>query len=133
MGHFGSIETDLKNIQKRFTELKDICNRLQAENAELKSEHYKDNELSALRNQIKDIYRNYEWSFNITPSEKIRLKEWQDFHVRQKHWDKKKNQPKSIGAAGGRYEYIFLPTGLGTFGTCKCTLCKEEFEFKEIR
>ena len=37
------------------------------------------------------------------------------------------------GTLGGRYEYIFRPTTLGTIGTIRCKGCNEEYQFAAIR
>ena len=38
-------------------------------------------------------------------------------------WRKKKNKKKGevyVGAAGGAYEYVFIPTGIGTITLARC-------------
>ena len=36
------------------------------------------------------------------------------------------------GAIGGTWTYKFVPTSIGTIGTCICGKCQEEFTFQDL-
>lgn len=103
--------------------------RLYNDNKELKSEHYKDEELIRLSKQVEELKEklctaNKLNAFTLTEEEKKRIEEWQNKHNDEKHPD------RYFGAAGGELTYSFTPTGIGMFGTVRC-VCGEEFDFRK--
>lgn len=46
---------------------------------------------------------------------------------------RKHKHPKlTLSTAGGRFVYIFNPTGIGTFVSVKCLTCKKESDITDI-
>lgn len=126
-----NVQQELKNIDEQVNSLQTQVDFLRKENSYLKSEKYKDLELSKMEKLV-DLYRSrLENAFTISSAEQSRIDKWQIEHIKEKHWDKDKNQPLKTGAVGGRFSYNFLPTSIGIIGTCKCH-CGEEFTFHEI-
>ena len=124
------------DLNKAFDELKNNINNridiyeqrnrtLQEENAALKDEHYKDNEIKRLKQENDELREALLRGFEISKTEDEKLKAWQKKHIEEKHGGNGR-----CGAIGGRFSYEFIPTGIGTFGTCKC-ICGEKFDFQE--
>lgn len=124
------------DINKTFDELKDTVNKrintyeqmnktLQEENEALKSEYYKNNEIQRLKQKNDEMQEALNRGFEISKTEDEKLRAWQKKHIEEKHGGN-----AYAGAIGGRFSYEFIPTGIGTFGTCKC-ICGDSFNFQE--
>lgn len=131
--HSGVFVSD-KTIEDYLLDIKDLSQskdreieRLKAENAKLKAENYKDDELAAMKKQVetaqadrkammKDMYRG----FPITEEEKEAIHKWSKEHDEKEH----KNPRGYHGAIGGGFDYHFTPTSIGTVGVCVCGICE---------
>ena len=124
------------DINKTFDELKDTVNKrinayetrnkyLLDENKALKDEHYKNNEIQRLKQENDELRESLHRGFEISKSEDAKIIAWQKKHIEEKHGGN-----SYAGAIGGRFSYEFTPTGIGTFGTCKC-ICGDTFDFQE--
>ncbi len=124
-----------KNFQKeQLTIMENLINRIEnlsRENKELKDEAYKDKELSQMKERLSKLEDECRRGFTISKEEDEALLEWQNSHIRKKHWDNIHNRPLSFGAVGGNFSYEFTPTGIGVIGTVKCT-CGECFTFQDL-
>lgn len=110
------------------TKSRDIrIKHLQEENQKLKDGHYKDVELANMKEEVKKARKDLVRGFPISEKELTKINKWQKEHEEEFHGGRMNN-----GAAGGGYEYIFYPTGIGTFGTVKCCVCNREFEFQSV-
>lgn len=96
---------------------------LQEQILDLKSETYKDKELAAMRESYKQMEADYYRGFPISEKERERIKKWIANHEEEHRG--------GHGACGGKYNYIFTPTGIGTFGCVKCS-CGKEFVFQDL-
>ena len=120
----------IQNIKKVLQELYDhyrsIANRneyLLEENKRLKSEAYKDEELSKMKDQYDKMNADYYRGFPISENENNKINEWID--------KISKEYPGNEGAIGGRFEYEFIPTGVGTFGKIIDSISGKSFSFQE--
>lgn len=122
-----TIEDYLMDIKELSKSKDNEIQRLKTENAQLKAENYKDNELIAMKKQVeiaqtdreamrKDMYRG----FPITEEEKEAIHKWSKEHDEKEH----KNPRGYHGAIGGGFDYHFTPTSIGTVGVCVCGTCE---------
>lgn len=125
----GSISI-MQNIKNVFQELYDhyraVANRneyLLEENKRLKSEAYKDEELSKMKAQYDKMNADYYRGFPISESENNKINEWIN--------KISKEYPGNEGAIGGRFTYEFIPTGVGTYGKIIDSISGKSFSFQE--
>lgn len=97
---------------------------LEQENAGLRDEHYRDDLVASLKERIAEMEAEEPLGFHISVKENEALQDWLEQH--------EELHPGGHGCSGGKYTYIFIPTGLGTSGTVRCN-CGAEFEFQKIR
>lgn len=120
----------MQNIKKVLQELYDhyrsVANRneyLLEENKRLKSEAYKDEELSKMKDQYDKMNADYYRGFPISENENNKINEWID--------KISKEYPGNEGAIGGRFTYEFIPTGVGTYGKIIDSISGKSFSFQE--
>lgn len=101
--------------------------KLQEENKKLKDPYYRDDEIKRLQSVIDGFREELRRGFKISASEDIEILKWQHDHEKEAH----KCDKSRLGAIGGAYEYIFIPTSIGTSGTIRCN-CGAEFEFRKL-
>lgn len=129
---FSDVEATFKTIQNRIGILESQNGRLDEENKRLKNEHYKDDELSEMKDKLDKMQRAYYRSFPISDEEKKKIEEWKDRHDEEVHNAHSLiDKVKLGGCCGGRYTYEFIPMGIGTIGTIKCS-CGAEFTFQNM-
>lgn len=118
---------------KEEVEIKDrTIRRLREENKKLKDETYKDTELQEMKKTFDKLFADYSRSFPISEEEWESIGAWMRSHEEEVHNIKTDEQRmRAQGCSGGRYSYIFTPTGLGISGVVRCS-CGAEFEFQEI-
>lgn len=133
----GAIQT-LDKVSKNFDEIIKLCQereeliKRQRERINfLENEYSKDSELQKLKEELKKEKEDSRRGFPITKEEDEKISEWTMAHLKEKHWDKKNDCPKSFGAIGGNFTYNFIPTSIGIIGTVKCS-CGAEFTFQEL-
>ena len=126
-------EDMLRSVKHCYSLQKNLNDRLREENAKLKDEHYKDEELQMWKQKYEEAKEELYNGFGITNAEREKINEWQKKHDAEAHGlTDSKMRLKAGGAIGGRYHYKFLPTSIGVSGTCVCGRCGAEFEFQEI-
>jgi hypothetical protein len=120
-----------KKIESVFQELYDHYRAIESrneylrnENARLKSEAYKDEELAKMKESHDKMSEDYYRGFPISEKEDEKIKRWKDKMI--------ETQPGNGGAIGGRFRYEFIPTGVGTIGTVIDTFTSERFCFKDL-
>lgn len=119
-----SIKAHIQSIEKR-------NKYLESENKRLLSEHYKDKEMAAMKESLDAARKDLNRGFPISEEEWKAIKEWQRKHEEAVHGaDYENHKYAKSGAIGGSYTYKFIPTSIGTFGTCICS-CGAEFDFQE--
>lgn len=118
-------EECLMSIKKRYEDAEATIEKLEKENKALKDEHYKDEELKRIQEELTSLRRARYRGFPISEDEQEKIKEWQRKH------DKEVHGVTNVTAIGGKYTYEFIPTSIGTFGSVKCT-CGAKFDFQEV-
>lgn len=125
-------ETCIKDITDSYNALQSQIDRLRKENSALKDEHYKDEALVALKEENERLEREASRGFRISEEEYEAINSWMRKHDAEQHGLVTLEQrARACGCSGGRYTYIFTPTGVGTCGVIKCN-CGAEFEFREL-
>ena len=84
-----------------------------AENKSLKSEQYKDAELTKLKSEIDRLRKILNQSFTVNEREKESIEKWYNEHKNKMHNGRDFN-----------YVFEFAPTAIATFGDCICTTCR---------
>ena len=97
---------------------------LRKENERLKSDLYKDEELSKMKSEYDKMKSDYYRGFPISEEETKKIYEWIE--------NQQKKVPGIGGASGGRFTYKFTPTGLGTAGTVIDGFTGDKFTFQEL-
>ena len=121
------LEKCTQKVSDRLVTLEQIINNLKVENEQLKSEHYKDDELKRLSDELKQARDDLSRGFEISEEEFEAIHAWKVAHENEKHG----GYPCYSGAIGGQYDYIFTPTSIGDIGEIRCT-CGETFRFREL-
>lgn len=121
------------NIKELFHAERRRNDRLQTENEILKDEHYENEEIQKLTDQIAELRSSLGSAFRVDKTDWVRIREWQDAHMIEKHGlDTSAKRLEAGGAIGGMWTYEFVPTSIGTIGTCICGKCKEKFTFQDL-
>ena len=94
----------VNDLLKRLRQLELSVESLKKENAELKSEHYKDEQLSNMKDKLNRMEKDYYRGFPISKEEEEQINKFQDKY-RQYY-----------GAIGGAFTYKFTPTSIGVIG-----------------
>ena len=121
------LDSCVKRVSDRFATLEETINNLKAENEKLKLEHYKDDELKRLSEELKQARDDLSRGFEISKEEFDAIHAWKVAHENEKHG----GYPCYSGAIGGQYDYIFTPTSIGDVGEIRCT-CGETFRFRDL-
>lgn len=85
-----------------------LIQKLQEQLKDAKDKAYKDKELAAARDAIKEMNEKLSHSFEVTKDEWDAIHEWQQHH------------------GHGDFVYEFYPTSIGIIGTCYCATCRRQ-------
>lgn len=106
--------------------------RLREENEKLKSEHYSEDALAEMKQKLDSMTSGYRRGFPISEDELKAIDEWRVAHDAEAHNAKTAEERcKLSGVSGGRFKYVFTPTGLGIVGVVQCS-CGSEFCFRNL-
>ena len=119
-----SIENDLKRIYDHYRKVVNENEYLRKENERLKSEAYKDEELSKMKEKYDQMSKDYYRGFPISEKEEKKIDEWIEKQM-EKH-------PSGRSTIGGRFTYEFFPTSIGTDGSIIDGLTGDKFNFQEL-
>ena len=109
----------VNDLLKRLRQLELSVENLKKENAELKSEHYKDEQLSNMKDKLNRMEKDYYRGFPISEEEEEQINKFQDKYR------------KYYGAIGGAFTYKFTPTSIGVIGEVIAPN-SESFVFKDL-
>ena len=116
----------------RYNDALDKISRLEEINKKLRSEHYEDEELQNMKQELKNMKEDYYRGFPITKEEKEAIDKWKEQHEEEVHClHTLEDRLRAGGAIGGSYRYEFIPTSIGTVGKVVCS-CGEEFVFCDL-
>ena len=131
MTHVAPFDEAVRSIKAHIQSVEKRNGYLEKENKRLLDEHFKDEELSKMKEELAEARKELNRGFPVSEDEWNRLKEWQRQHEEEVHGaDYANRKYMKCGAIGGNYTYKFVPTSIGTFGTCICS-CGAEFDFQE--
>ena len=91
---------------------------LKSDLAKIKDEKWKDGELVDMKAKLKEAQEMLCLGFGISKEENAKIAEWETAHIKKMHDDN-----HYCGAIGGRFDYCFTPTSVGTVGVCECGQC----------
>lgn len=114
----GGLDESLTSIKLRFNYLADELEKLKEENKNLKKEHYKDDELCRMKQELNDAKTGLMRGFSISSLEGKIIDDFVSSHY--------KKHPKKF-----YFYYTFKPTELGVFGEITCDCCGETCCFQE--
>lgn len=110
----------VNDLLKRLRQLELSVENLKKENTELKSEHYKDEQLSNMKDKLNKMEKEYYRGFPISKEEETQINKFKDKYRNKYH-----------GAIGGAFTYKFTPTSIGIAGEVIAPN-GESFTFKEL-
>jgi len=124
----------LQDIKKVFQELYDQYRAVETRNKYLeeeikriKSEAYKDEELSEMKEKYDKMSKDYYRGFPVSEEESKKISSWI-----KEITTNDDIKTKLGGAIGGRFHYEFYPTSIGTVGVIVDGNTKERFTFQEL-
>ena len=120
-------------LKRKFVDLQEQITYLEEENEKIKSEKYASEELVKMKKKLNEMEEAYYSGFPISKKERESIREWQINHDAEKHNAQTSRERLRLdGVSGGRYSYIFIPTSIGIIGKIKCSICGDEFCFRDL-
>ena len=131
-GKFHGLYQAIGDILRTAESLQTRCEILQKNYDILKDEKWSDETLADLKEKLQRAYADMNRGFEITEEEDAKIKYWIREHMADRHCSVPEGDPTyGAGAIGGRFTYEFIPTGLGTVGTIRCS-CGESYTFRGL-
>ena len=124
MWRLDDIKADFQKLYDHYRWVSTRIEHLEKENKRLKSDAYKDEELTKMKSEYDRIKEDYFLGFPISKEEWEKIKVWQNKII-----DK---YPAGKATISGRFKYIFYPTSIGTSGKIEDIISGETFEFQEL-
>ena len=116
-----------KALQEVYDHYRQVVSRneyLKDELEKVKSEKYKDEELSKMKEEYKKMKSDFYRGFPISESEEEKIKEWMTKQL--------KGHPLNTGAIGGRFRYEFIATSVGTIGNVIDGVTEDKLCFRDL-
>lgn len=108
-------EKGIETIRNEYERQAAENNRLREELETLRDEKWRDEELERLTAERDALRSNCRDGFSLSRGEREKVSAWQEEHLNKYHPD------RYFGAIGGNFTYEFIPTSIGTIGTCICS------------
>jgi len=118
------IETEFQRLYDHYRKIHHENDYLREEIKKVKSETYKSEEITRLKEENEKLSEDYYRGFPISEEEEKKIHEWMDKQM--------KKNPSNGGAIGGRFTYEFIPTSIGINGTIRDSLTGDSFNFQEL-
>lgn len=118
------IKSVLQEVYDHYRSVKLRNDSLTEENERLKSENYKDEELSKLLGKYNEMRDSYYRGFPISLEEQKKIEDWKT--------DILNKYPTNTGAIGGRFTYQFTKTSIGVIGTIIDGVSQEKLTFQDL-
>lgn len=83
--------------------------------------HYKDNEIQKMKEKMEEMEHDYRQGFPLSDEQLKKIAAWQKQHIDAMHGGK-----LNPGVSGGNWVYEFVPTSIGTGGSCICSACRQK-------
>ena len=115
----GGLDESLTSIRLRFNYLAEELEKLREENRLLKKEHYKDDELRRMKQELDEARTGLCRGFSISPQEAEIIDKFVTAHYRA-------HRSRTTS-----FYYTFKPTEIGVFGEITCECCGESHCFQE--
>ena len=120
------IDEILEMLRCKFEHLQGYIESLEEENKELKDKAYSKRKLAEMKAKLEEVKENSRRGFSISKEQSESISEWKAKHMEEIHGAKTLNQRLRLnGVSGGRWQYEFIPTSIGTIGRCVCSSCIE--------
>lgn len=126
--HPAWITQDIKDVfQELYDHYRVILSRneyLKKEIENIKSDTYKDEQLTQMKEKYDKMKTEYQLGFPISEDENKKINAWID--------KQNKKNSNNGGAIGGRFHYEFIPTSIGIIGEITDILTNDKFTFREL-
>lgn len=127
-----NIDEALELIKKENDYNERLIKSLREDYKKLRDEYDKDEEIQKMKAEVKRMRSDYYRGFPISEEEEKQIREWQEKHDSEVHGLHSFNDKlRASGCIGGRYQFLFTPTSIGTVGECICR-CGERFKFQDL-
>ena len=127
-----NVNEALELIKKENDYNENLIEILREDYRKLRDEYDKDEEIQKIKAEVKRMRSDYYRGFPISEEEDKQIKEWQKKHDAEVHGLNTLNdRMKAGGCIGGRYQFLFTPTSIGTVGECICQ-CGARFKFQDL-
>ena len=127
-----NVNEALDLIKKENDYNENLIEILREDYRKLRDEYDKDEEIQKIKAEVKRMRSDYYRGSPISEEEDKQIKEWQKKHDAEVHGLNTLNdRMKAGGCIGGRYQFLFTPTSIGTVGECICQ-CGARFKFQDL-
>ena len=121
------IKKDLQEVYDHYRSVIARNEYLESEIKRIKSEHYKDEELSKMKEKCDKMSKDYYRGFPISEEEMSKISEWINSVTKDDDFN-----TKTGGPIGGRFIYEFISTSIGSAGRVVDSKTGKKFTFREL-
>lgn len=120
-----SLDDVCEQLKEAYNRQEEVNRRLREKNKELTDEHWKDKTLQEMQARLDNIIDKNRRGFPITAEEQRAINKWRENHYATQHNVTTNAQKLQMGGViGGTFHYEFVPTSIGTSGSCVCGSCQ---------